>query len=202
MNHLRLGMVRRRRRMGMWQRRMGMGLGMVIHRRVVVRLFMVRRLWVVILLVMDRIMRLRMVHWFLMVGWITAILWLLIVVVFWFIGMAKSWPVVRILWFELYINIRPDLNAGTSRVVRLIMRVLVVVMEWRSTVGHFWLVIGLRVPVRRPVSVFVRWFMVRLRLIVWFWFMIWCRFMISWSWVIIRVWLSIMFNLIAVMGSL
>ena len=53
---------------------MGMGLGMVIYRRVVVRLFMVRRLWVVILLVMDRIMRLRMVHWFLMVGWITAIL--------------------------------------------------------------------------------------------------------------------------------
>ena len=107
---------------------MGMGLGMVIHRRVVVRLFMVRRLRMVILLVMDRIMRLRMVHWFLMVGWITAILWLLIVVVFWFIGMAKSWPVVRILWFELYIDIRPDLNAGTSRVVRLIMRVLVVVM--------------------------------------------------------------------------
>ena len=107
---------------------MGMGLGMVIHRRVVVRLFMVRRLRMVILLVMDRIMRLRMVHWFLMVGWITAILWLLIVVVFWFIGMAKSWPVVRILWFELYIDIRPDLNAGTSRVVRFIMRVLVVVM--------------------------------------------------------------------------
>ena len=46
---------------------MGMGLGMVIHRRVVVRLFMVRRLRMVILLVMDRIMRLRMVHWFLVV---------------------------------------------------------------------------------------------------------------------------------------
>ena len=76
------------------------------------------------------------------------------------------------------------------------MWVLVVVVEWWATVVHFWFVIGLRVPVRRPVSVFVPWFIVRLRLVVWFWFMI------CWSWVVIGVWLSIMFNLIAVMGSL
>ena len=76
------------------------------------------------------------------------------------------------------------------------MWVLVVVVEWRASVVHFWLVIGLRVPVRRTVSVFVPWFMVRLQLVVWFWFMI------CWSWVVIGVWLSIMFNLIAVMGSL
>ena len=177
---------------------MGMGLGMVIHRRVVVRLFMVRRLRMVILLVMDRIMRLRMVHWFLMVSWITAILWLLIVVVFWFIGMAKSWPVVRILWFELYIDIRPDLNAGTSRVVRLIMRVLVVVMEWRAPVVHFRLVIGVTISWLVTVAVF--WFVVWLWLIVRFWLMVHWWLVISWF--VVVVWFSIVLNLVPIMGSL
>ena len=90
------------------------------------------------------------------------------------------------------------------------MWVLVVVVEWWSTVVHFWTVIAwLRVPVRRlVVSVLVLWLMVRLRLIVWFWFMIWfrfmiwCRFMISWGWLVIGVGFSIMFNLVPIMGSL
>ena len=195
MNHIRLGMMWRWRWRGV---RLRMVIrGSMMHWLSVIRLFMVHRFWMVMLLVVDWFWIVR----FLMISWITAILRLLVMVL-WFIGVAKSWSVMRIFGLQLNIDVGSDLNTGAARVIGLIMWVLVVVVEWRSTVVHFWLVIGLRVPVRRPVSVFVRWFMVRLRLIVWVWFMIWCRFMISWSWVIIRVWLSIMFNLIAVMGSL
>ena len=199
MNHIRLGMMWRwrgvRRRMMIWVS--------MIYWLSVIWLFMVHGFWMVMLLVVDWfwIAMFGIVHWFLMISGVTAILRLLVMVL-WFIGVAKSWSVMRIFGLQLNIDVGSDLNAGAARVIGLIMWVLVVVVEWRSTVVHFWLVIGLRVPVRRPVSVFVRWFMVRLRLIVWVWFMIWCRFMISWSWVVIRVRLSIMFNLVAVMGSL
>ena len=204
MNHIRLGMMWRRSRVRL---RMLIWVWVIpfsmMHWLSMIRLFMVHRFWMVMLLVVDWfwIVRLGIVHWFLMISWVTAIFRLLVMVL-WFIRVAKSWSVMRIFGLQLNIDVGSDLNTGAARVIGLIMRVLVVVVEWRSTVVHFWLVIGLRVPVRRPVSVFVRWFMVWLRLIVWFWFMIWWRFMISWSWVVIGVRLSIMFNLVAVMGSL
>ena len=177
----------------------------MMHWLSVIRFFMVDRFWMVMLLVIHWfwIVRFGIVHRFLMISRVAAILRFLVMVLR-LIGVAKSWSVMRILWLELNIDVGSDLNTGAARVIGLIMWVLVVVVEWRSTVVHFWTVIAwLRVPVRRPVvSVFVPWLMVRLRLIVWFRFMIWCRFMISWCRLVIVVWFSIMFNLVSVVGSL
>ena len=129
-----------------------------------------------------------------MVSWITSILRFLVMVLR-FIWVAKSRSVMRILGFQLNIDVGSDLETGASRVIRLIVWVLVVVVErWATVVVGWWLVIGIRVPVRRSMFVFVRWFMVRL------WFIV--GFMIWWWWVVIGVRFSIMFNLVTVMGGL
>ena len=112
-----------------------------------------------------------------------------------FIRVAKSRPVMRILGLQLDIDVGSDLKTGASRVIRLIVWLLVVVVErWATVVVGWWLVIGIRVPVRRSMFVFVRWFMVRL------WFIV--GIMIWWCRVVIGVRLSIMFNLVTVMGGL
>ena len=140
-----------------------------------------------------------------MISRVAAILRFLVMVL-WLIGVAKSRSVMRILWLELNIDVGSDLKTRAARVIRLIMWVLVVVVEWWTSVVHFWTVIAwLRVTVRRPVvSVFVvwLWLIIRFRFMVWCGFMIWFRFMISWCWLIIGVRFSIMFNLVPVVGSL
>ena len=78
-----------------------------------------------------------------MVSWITSILRFLVMVL-WFIRVAKSRPVMRILGFQLNIDVGSDLKTGASRVIRLIVWLLVVVVErWATVVVGFGLVIGI-----------------------------------------------------------
>ena len=61
----------------------------------VIRLVVIHGLWMVLLLVINWfwIVRFRIVHRFLMISWVATILRLLVMVL-WFIGVAKSWSVV------------------------------------------------------------------------------------------------------------
>merc|ERR550517_59864 len=95
MNHIRLGMMwwrRRRRRMMIWLLVISFSM---MHWLSVIRFFMVDRFWMVMLLVVHwlLIVRFGIVHRFLMISWVTTILRFLVMVV-WFIGVAKSWSVM------------------------------------------------------------------------------------------------------------